>query len=381
MYGLPQAGILANKLLKKRLKAKGYFHCQHTPSIWQHIWCDIMFCLVIEDFGVKTTSLDHITHLKTTLEEHYTVTMDWDGSLFCSININWNYTECTVTLNMPKYILKALLKFQHPTLVSPQHQPYKHIPIKHGAKIQRVDINTFDKLSPDTIKCIQDIIGTLLYYGCTVDPTLLTALSSIPACQTKGTAAVNASCQQLLGYVATHQNAGICHKACNMILAIHTNASYLSKHAGKSPASGHFYFTNGGNKIFNNSAILTLLSVIKHLMSSASKAELTTLYYGCKLAIPLCTTLKEMGHPQHKCTMVTTNNITAQGLTMGTMTPKVSKSMNQCFHWLKCCHAQQQFLYLWQRGINNRANYASKHHPTKHHQAVWTFYIEDTLQH
>jgi hypothetical protein len=33
MYGLPQAGILANKLLKKRLNVKGYYQCQHTPGL------------------------------------------------------------------------------------------------------------------------------------------------------------------------------------------------------------------------------------------------------------------------------------------------------------------------------------------------------------
>jgi hypothetical protein len=121
MYSLPQAGILADKLLKKCLNAKGYYQCQHTPGLWQHVWRDIMFCLVFDNFGIKTTSLDHITHLKMTLKEHYTVTMDCDGSLFCGVNINWNYTKCIITLNMPKYLPKAVLKFRHPTLVSPQH--------------------------------------------------------------------------------------------------------------------------------------------------------------------------------------------------------------------------------------------------------------------
>jgi hypothetical protein len=125
-----------------------------------------------------------------------------------------------------------------------------------------------------------------------------------------------------------------------MILAIYTDTSY----ARKSRKSGHFYLTNDGNKTFNNGTILTLSFIIKHIMSSMSEAELAALYYGCKLTIPLCTTLIKMGHPQHKCTMVTTNNITATGLTMGTMTPKASKSMNQRFHWLKCLHAQQQLL-------------------------------------
>jgi hypothetical protein len=66
-------------------------------------------------------------------------------------------------------------------------------------------------------------------------------------------------------------------------------------------------------------------------MSSASKAKLAALYYGCKLAAPLPTTLEELGHFQPTPTPITTNNITAQGLTMGTMTPKASKSMDQCF--------------------------------------------------
>jgi hypothetical protein len=66
---------------------------------------------------------------------------------------------------------------------------------------------------------------------------------------------------------------------------------------------------------------------------------------------------------------------------MGTMTPKASKSMDQCFHWLECCNAQCQFLYLWHCGIDNCANYASKHHPAKHQQAVRPFYIQDSLYH
>ncbi len=84
MYGLPQAGILANKLLEKRLNVKGYYQCQHT----RHVWHDIMFCLVVDNFGVKTTATEHITHLKSALEEHYTVAMDWTGSLFCGINLD-----------------------------------------------------------------------------------------------------------------------------------------------------------------------------------------------------------------------------------------------------------------------------------------------------
>jgi hypothetical protein len=165
-----------------------------------------------------------------------------------------------------------------------------------------------------------------------------------------------------------------------MILAVHTDASYLSEIGGKSRAAGHFYLTNCNDEDFNNGAILTLSSIIKHVMSSASEAELAALYYGCKQAAPICVTLEEMGHPQPAPNLVTTDNITAQGLTMGTMMPEASKSNNQWFNWLKCRNAQRQFKYLWQKGILNQADYTSKHHPAQHQQNVCPCYVFDSNQ-
>ncbi|KAL7464467.1 hypothetical protein ACHAXS_004801, partial [Conticribra weissflogii] len=37
IYGLPQAGILANKLLKKILKPHGYYEVPDTPGLFNHI--------------------------------------------------------------------------------------------------------------------------------------------------------------------------------------------------------------------------------------------------------------------------------------------------------------------------------------------------------
>jgi hypothetical protein len=113
-----------------------------------------------------------------------------------------------------------------------------------------------------------------------------------------------------------------------MILNVHTNTLYLLEHNVHSWASAHFYLINKSNKEFNNGAVLNLASIIKHVMSLASEAKLAALYYGCKLAVPICTALDKMGHTQPP-TPVTTDIITAQGLTIGTMTPKASKSIDQ----------------------------------------------------
>jgi hypothetical protein len=191
-----------------------------------------------------------------------------------------------------------------------------------------VTTDTRAPLSKERIKRVQDIVGTLLYYGCAADPTILPAISPIASWQAQGTEAMADTCHQLLDYVATHSNAGICYLASNMILAVHTNALYLSKHNAHSWASAHFYLTNKGNKEFNYGAILSLTSIIKHVISLASASELAALYYSCKIAVPVQTILDEMGHMQSP-TPVTTENIMAQGLTIGTMTPKASKSMDQ----------------------------------------------------
>jgi hypothetical protein len=53
MYGLPQAGILANNLLVTRLAPHGDRPCTHTHGLWRHGTKPITFTLVVDDFGIK----------------------------------------------------------------------------------------------------------------------------------------------------------------------------------------------------------------------------------------------------------------------------------------------------------------------------------------
>jgi hypothetical protein len=53
MYGLPQAGIIAEELLEKRLLKAGYKQCKVSPGYWTHVWQPISFALVVDDFGVE----------------------------------------------------------------------------------------------------------------------------------------------------------------------------------------------------------------------------------------------------------------------------------------------------------------------------------------
>jgi hypothetical protein len=379
MYGLPQAGILANKLLAKRLAKAGYYQCQYTAGLWRHVWRPITFCLVVDDFGIKTVGLKHAKHLQQELEKYYEVSMDWKGELFCGVHLEWDYKNRTVDLSMPNYVQKALTKFGHNKPTKPQHSPYQAAPIEYGStQPQKPLTDDSPPLTPQQIKYIQQVVGTFLFFGRAVDPTLAAALSSIASRQSKGTEDVLKATKQLLDYVATHPNPTIRYLASDMILALDTDGSYLSEIDGKSRAAAYIFLTKKDNPDFHNGAILILSAIIKHVMASASETELASLFYGCKEAIPLRTTLEEMGHPQPGPTPVTTDNSTAVGLTLDTMVPKASKSMDMRFQWLKCRRAQQLFQYLWARGIKNRADYPSKHHPAKHHLLLRPRYVRDS---
>ena len=47
VWGLPQAGILANKLLRKILAPHGYYKCKQTPGLWKHTSQPISFTLLM----------------------------------------------------------------------------------------------------------------------------------------------------------------------------------------------------------------------------------------------------------------------------------------------------------------------------------------------
>jgi hypothetical protein len=96
-YGLPQSCILANKLLKKQLASHGYFELPHTPGLWKHVNRPVQFTLVVDDFGIKFVGQEHLNHLITALKEHYEVTVDKEGQLYCGITLDWIIRQGTWT--------------------------------------------------------------------------------------------------------------------------------------------------------------------------------------------------------------------------------------------------------------------------------------------
>ena len=373
MYGLKQAGAIAHNNLKLRLKKHGYHPCRFTKGLWNHVSNSIKFILVVDDFGIQYEKEEDLQHLFTSLREKYTISVDISGKKFCGFTLNWDYKNNFVDISMPSYI-KNLLKQLNIKTTQTEHAPHKYNVPAYGQKIQLApDEDTSAKLEQKEKHRIQQIVGSLLYYRRAIDPTILVALGSIASQQNQPTKNTAESVTKLLNYVATHPNAVIRYKKSDMILHVHSDASYLSKPKARSRAGGHFYLSNI-NTPLSNGPIHTISSIMRNVMSSAAEAEIGAIFINCQDSEPIQNALLEMGHEQPP-TPIQTNNSTADGFLNKTIKQKRTKAIYMQFYCVINRIKQNHFCIFWKPGSENLADYFTKHHSPTHHKRMRPFFI------
>ena len=151
-----------------------------------------------------------------------------------------------------------------------------------------------------------------------------------------------------------------------MILAIHSDASYLSEPRARSRAGGHFFLSNDDEVPPNNGSVLNIAKIIKNVMTSAADAEIGALFINTRQAIPARYLLEEMGHKQPP-TSIQTDNTTALGFVNKNLQPKATKSTDMQHWFMRDRRDRKQFRYYWGEGKYNDADYFSKHFCGPHH--------------
>ena len=380
MYGLPQAAKLASDLLVPRLEAAGYIQDPHTQGLFKHKTRPVMFCLIVDDFGVQYTGEHNAQHLLDTLEEFYTVTTDWEGDQYCGLSLKWDYLKRTVQLSMPGYVKRALQRFLHQPTRRRHDAPHQHAVPQHGAKVQFTSPDLSDPLPTKEITTIREIVGVFLYYARAVDNTMLCALSTIAAQQSTATEATAEACIDLLNYAASHPDAIVEYQASDMVLHIHSDASYLSEAKARSRASGFFFLSThpancpGTTPPSINGPVHVTSTIMRNVMASATEAEFGACFLNAQEACPYRTSLIFMGYPQPP-TPLQTDNAVALGLIHDTVKQKRSKAMDMRFYWLRDRSVREQFHIHWKPGRTNLADYGSKHFSGRHHQEVRPIYL------
>jgi hypothetical protein len=238
----------------------------------------------------------------------------------------------------------------------------------YGAKTQYA---TKDETPPRTAtQCltIQKVNGSVLYYARAVDPTVLMPLNDIATEQTKTTEKTQAATNQMFDYSATHPDARIRYHASDMILHIHSDASYLSVSNAQSRL-GYLFFL--GNKYPEqdtlDGSILTVAAVIKNVVASAAESEVGACFQNVQSGAPLRVTLTELGHTQPP-TPLRTDSSTAFGIVNETIKHKRSKAMDMRYHWLTDRVRQKQFDVYWRPGRENLGDYHTNRNSAQHHK-------------
>ncbi len=168
---------------------------------------------------------------------------------------------------------------------------------------------------------IQQIVGSFLYYARAVNPTILMALSAIAAQQSAPTEETLACVNQFLDYMWTHPDAKIRYRASDMILNVHSDASYISAPKARSHAGGYFFIGNiprDNEPIIINGAIHISCTILKLVAASAAEAELGALSLNAQEAKVLRLILEELGHPQPP-TPIHVDNTTTVGIVNNTI--------------------------------------------------------------
>ena len=111
---------------------------------------------------------------------------------------------------------------------------------------------------------------------------------------------------QLLKYLATNPDTTIRYKRSDMVLWVHSDASYLSFPKAQSRAGGMHFLSNkppspnnpANSKPTLNRIVFVVYKILRNIMASAAEAELGDFFFNCQEAVTIGIMLEEMGHSQ-----------------------------------------------------------------------------------
>jgi hypothetical protein len=113
MYGLLQAGKLVNDQLEDFLKPFSFASTKHTAGLWKHESQDLHFSLIVDNFGIKHTNHADVDFFISTLQEQYTISINWTRNCYSGLTLDWDYETQMCNISMPGYVERALQCFQH----------------------------------------------------------------------------------------------------------------------------------------------------------------------------------------------------------------------------------------------------------------------------
>jgi hypothetical protein len=134
---------------------------------------------------------------------------------------------------------------------------------------------------------------------------------------------------QFLDYVWTHPDDFIRYCSSDMILNVHSDASYLSAPKAHSQEGGYYFLgslPHDGDSIRLNGTIHITCTIVKLVAALAAEAELGALFLNAQETKIIQLILIELGHPEPP-TPIHINNTTTVGIVNNTVKQQQSRAM------------------------------------------------------
>ncbi len=378
LYGLKQAGKLANDALVPCLEADGFMQAPLSPGIFKHATNGVAFALVVDDFGVSYTDTAGPEALMRTLTTAgYTFKSDWSGAKFLGQQVRHDRERHEIRLSMPDHIPRILARFR-PTGTRQAKSPGIYHSVKYGMRgPQLVTHDTSPAVSPSVDKESGQILGCIGYYAQNQDATMLTVTNRCKS--SPRTEALAAQVEQLLEYASTHPNNEVVLRRSNMRLIAHSDGSHLSAPGARGVLGGIGFMGNDDDDFTIYGTVYAFSRNTDCVTASTSETEYAALYTNGQELHHSRDTLEFLGWNQAATTIVCDNEC-AMNLANNTIKIKRSKSIDTRFHWIRDRVKQGMFYVKWAPGHVNLADFFTKVIPSKEHQQRMWFYVQAPLQ-
>jgi hypothetical protein len=147
------------------------------------------------------------------------------------------------------------------------------------------------------------------------------ALSAIASQQASPTEDTCNHVNQFLDYMTTHPNAKIQYHTSDMVLNVHSDASYLSASNARSRAGGYFFLSStphDESPIQIDGTVHITCTILKLVAAAVAEAEFGALFLNAQEAKVIWHVLEELGHPQPP-TPIHIDNTTTVGIVNNTI--------------------------------------------------------------
>ena len=130
---------------------------------------------------------------------------------------------------MPHCVTKGIARFAPDIALKGAPSPAVYVPPKFDEKIQCETVDNSPPASAAEKLWVQQVNGYFLYYARMQNPLILPTCNDISPTQSNPTARTVDATWRLLNYLSSHPDHSTCYTGCDMVLKVHSDASYHSR--------------------------------------------------------------------------------------------------------------------------------------------------------